>query len=87
MQNFTFAVKSDLAGITDRTIIVTAQGVDAAGNRSAVAAMQVVATEGPPSGLTLTSPRQQLDGDDGFRRRERYGARRRRRQGGPPRSA
>jgi hypothetical protein len=56
MQNFTFAVKSDLAGITDRTIVVTAQGVDAAGNRSAVAAMQVVATEGPPSGLTLTSP-------------------------------
>jgi hypothetical protein len=56
MQSFTFTVKSDLSGITERNIVITAQGVDAAGNRSAVATTNVVATEPPPSGLTLTSP-------------------------------
>ena len=42
-QLFSFVVKSDLTGITDRNIIITAQGSDAAGNRSAVATAKVVA--------------------------------------------
>jgi hypothetical protein len=42
-QLFGFAVKSDLTGITDRNILITAQGTDAAGNRSAVASVNVVA--------------------------------------------
>jgi hypothetical protein len=50
---FGFRVKSDLTGITDRNIVVTAQGTDAAGNASAVATTTVVAS-GSGLGLLLT---------------------------------
>lgn len=42
-QLFSFVVKSDLTGISDRDIVITAQGIDAAGNYSAVDATTVVA--------------------------------------------
>jgi len=55
-QLFSFGVKSDLTGITDRNIVITAQGTDGAGNSSAVASVTVVASGVGLSLLLSVSP-------------------------------
>ncbi len=55
-QLFSFAVKQDLTGISDRNIVITAQGVDAAGNPSAVASVTLVASGAGLSLLLSVSP-------------------------------
>jgi hypothetical protein len=55
-QLFSFKVKSDLTGISDRTIVITAAGRDAAGNASAVATETVVANGAGLSVLLAVSP-------------------------------
>jgi hypothetical protein len=55
-QLFSFKVKSDLTGVSDRTIVITAAGRDAAGNASAVATETVVANGAGLSVLLSVSP-------------------------------
>jgi hypothetical protein len=62
-QLFTFKVKSDLTGISDRTIVITAAGSDAAGNASAVATSNVVANGAGLSLLLSVSPSDPGPGD------------------------
>jgi hypothetical protein len=55
-QLFGFSVKSDLTGITDRNIVITALGSDADGNESAPAVVTVVASGSGLSLLLSVSP-------------------------------
>jgi hypothetical protein len=55
-QLFSFGVKSDLTGITDRDIVIAAHGTDADGNDSAVATVRVVAGGAGLSLLLTVSP-------------------------------